>query len=503
MKSQRPGGPTCLYQRQTSSIFILMKKHITLFALLVSLLTSSPCLKAQDYLVESTFLGTRSKAFLFVLFGQPVDYDVNLYKITYKTLDVHGAPDTASGLLVLPVVPASTLLPMVVYQHGTTDGPNDVPSKLHGGYEVAMAYAAKGFATAAPDFLGLGDARGFHPYVHAASEASASFDMLNASLEYMESNHPDWDQLHLFLCGYSQGGHASAALHKELQDNWSFVYEVTAATHMSGPYSISGVMRSKLLSDDSYGFPAYLAYIALGYEEAYGNLYSDIHDFFKEPYVTNIQNFRNGLVNLTTLNAQLIALLATNGDTITKRMIQDSILEHVINDPLYPLNIDLEDNDRYNWSPDAPTRLYYCGGDLQVPFQNALAADSAMNALGAPDAHAVNMGATLDHGPCVLPSILSSIAYFQSFLNPSSILDFDKNPKHIVVTPNPASDYLMINWESVADGLDFEIIDLDGKTILKGSSPSNNIDVHSLLPGMYMILVSTGHETRIARFIHS
>jgi hypothetical protein len=80
------------------------------------------------------------------------------------------ALDTASGLLVLPVVPDTTNLPIVVYAHGTTDGPADVPSKLHGGYEVAMAYAAKGFAVAAPDFLGLGDARGFHPYVHAASK---------------------------------------------------------------------------------------------------------------------------------------------------------------------------------------------------------------------------------------------------------------------------------------------------------------------------------------------
>jgi len=479
-----------------------MKKHITLFALFISLLTSTPVVKAQDYLVDFTFLGTRTKAYLYILFGQPVDYDVNLYKIRYKTPDIHGALDTASGLLVLPVVPASTQLPLVVFEHGTTDGPNDVPSKLHGGYEAAMAYAAQGFATIAPDFLGLGDARGFHPYVHAASEASASFDMLNATVEYLDTHDTDWDLVHLFLCGYSQGGHASAALHKEIQDNWSIIYPITAATHMSGPYSISGVMRSKLLSDDSYGYPAYLAYIVLGYQEAYGNVYTDIHGFFKEPYVTNIQNFKNGSVTLTTLNAQLVAQLSANGDTITKRMIQDSILEKIVSDSLYPLNLDLKDNDLYNWAPDAPTRLYYCGGDLQVPFQNAIVADSAMNALGAPDTHAVNQGPTLDHGPCVLPSIVASITYFESFLNASSVVDFDKNPKTIEVMPNPAVDYLTVNWEQAADGLDFQIIDLNGKIISSGYSPSNSIDVHSLSPGMYMILVSAGNQTRIARFIH-
>jgi len=466
------------------------------------LLTMGGQIKAQDYLVESTYLGNRTKAFLFILFGIPVDYDVNLYKIRYKTLDVHGALDTASGLLVLPVVPASTQLPIVVYAHGTTDGPNDVPSKLHGGYEVAMGYAAKGFAAIAPDYLGLGDSRGFHPYVHAASEASASFDLLNASVEYLETNDPDWDQVHLFLAGYSQGGHASAALHKELEDNWSFVYPVTAATHMSGPYSLSGVMRDKLLSDDSYGYPAYIAYIALGYQEAYGDLYNDIHDFFIEPYVTYINNFRNNLVSLSTLNAQLIAALSTHGDTITKRMLQDSVVEKIINDPAYSVNVHLEENDRYNWAPLTPTRLYYCGGDLQVPFQNAIVADSAMNALGAMDAHAVNMGATLDHGPCVLPSIISSIAYFQSFLNPSAVVDFKKNPQVIEVSPNPATDYLLINWEEAVNGAEYLVVDMNGKKLISGHSPSNHIDVHSLSPGMYTILVSAGNQIRIARFIH-
>jgi len=482
--------------------FTHMKKLITIFSLFTTFLATGS-LQAQDYLVDYTYLGTRTKDFLFILFGVPVDYDVKLYKIRYKTPDVFGVPDTASGLLVLPVVPDSTQLPIVVYEHGTTDGPNDVPSRLHGGYEIAMGYAAKGFAAVAPDFLGLGDARGFHPYVHAASEASASFDMLNASVEYLEYNAPDWDQLHLFLSGYSQGGHASAALHKELQDNWSFVYPVTAATHMSGPYSLSGVMRAKLLSDESYGYPAYIAYIALGYEEAYGDMYNDIHEFFKEPYVTNIQNFRNGLVSLTTLNAQLIALLSTNGDTITKRMLQDSIVEKIENDPSYSINIHLEENDRYNWAPEVPTRLFYCGGDLQVPFQNAIVADSAMNALGAPDTEAQSMGATLDHGPCVLPSIISSIAFFQSFLGPSSVLDFPKNPKTIEVSPNPATDYLMVNWEEAASGVQYKIIDVNGRIITSGISASNHIDVQSLTPGVYTLVVTAGEQIRIARFIHS
>src|SRR6186713_2120444 len=116
------------------------------FFLFLTLSFSRPVL-SQDYIVDFTYLGSRSKFELLVLFGQPVDYDIDLYKIRYKTPGSDLLPDTASGLMVVPQVPAGTQLPMVMYEHGTTNGPNDVPSQLRGGFEVAMAYGAFGFIT--------------------------------------------------------------------------------------------------------------------------------------------------------------------------------------------------------------------------------------------------------------------------------------------------------------------------------------------------------------------
>jgi len=122
-----------------------MNKPVTKFLLLFISLFCGKTVFAQDYLIESTFLGSRSKFELLVLFGQAVDYDVDLYRIRYKTPGSDLLPDTASGLLVIPQVPAGTQLPIVLYEHGTTAGPTDVPSQLRGGFEVAMAYAAFGF----------------------------------------------------------------------------------------------------------------------------------------------------------------------------------------------------------------------------------------------------------------------------------------------------------------------------------------------------------------------
>ena len=459
-------------------------------------------LKAQDVLVDFTYLTTKTRFDLFGIFFQLPDYDVDLYKLRYKTLDVHGALDTASGLLVLPKVPANTALPMVVYDHGTTNGPNDVPSRLSGGYEVAMAYAAYGFATVAPDYLGLGDARGFHTYVHAATEASASLDMLFAGLEYLELNDPDSDPNFLFLAGYSQGGHASMALHKEIDDLWSIIIPVTAATHMSGPYSISGVMLDKILSDESYGTPSYIAYTMLSYQEAYGNLYDDIGDLFKQPYATSIESFYNGNINLSTLNAQLIAALAIGGDTINKRMFHDSILEGITTNPNHPILLALQDNDTYNWAPDAPTRLYYCGADEQVPFQNSLVAEAEMQALGAPDVQAINLNAGFTHGLCVFPAIQSSVAFFRSFVNPSAIEDQPIQADELVVFPNPAIEFVVIDWDEAESGMEYKWINVDGQTVGAGYSPNNTLAVHQLPRGIYMLSCTVGNETRVARVIH-
>lgn len=460
----------------------------------------SRLMSAQDFLVEQTYLGSKTKAELFAVFFQFVDYDIDLYKITYKTTDVHNQPDTASGLLVLPKVPDTTLLPLVVFAHGTTSGPEDVPSRLQGGYEGAMAYAAFGFATVAPDFLGLGDARGFHPYLHAATQASASLDAIFAAHEFLEFNDPDIDPQYLFLGGYSQGGHVSMALHQEIDNIWSVIIPVTAATHMSGPYSISGIMRDRILSDMDYGFPAYIAYIFLGYNEAYG-LYENVEQVFKQPFATSIQSFYEGAITLDQLNSALLNALAPGGDMVPKRMLQDSVLNGLANDLSHPLNAALRDNDTYNFAPEAPTRLYYCGADEQVPARNSIVADSVMNALGAADTEAINLNPNFNHGLCAISAITNSIDFFRSFLNTVSSEDIAR-PAITTVFPNPATSYVDIQWAEAAAGCHYSIMDNEGKMIQSGHASSNRIPVYDLPSGMYTLICKVDKQSRVARIIH-
>ncbi len=481
----------------------IMRKLFTKVFILLTVFAFSAPLSAQDYLIDQIFLGTKTKIDLLILFGIQVDYDVDMYRILYETPGVDQQPDTASGLLVIPQAPDGTELPIVVFEHGTTNGPDDVPSQLKGGFEIALAYSGFGFITVAPDYLGLGTSRGFHPYTHAATESSASLDMLNGCLEYLEFNSgPDWDINFLFVSGYSQGGHASMALHKEIEDFWSFVYPVSAATHMSGPYSISGVMRNKILSDESYGFPAYIAYIMLGYQSIYGNLYNDINDVFKEPFASGINSFFAGDITLDVLNNQLISeIMAIDGDTINNKMFQDSVIIGIESNPNHPINLALQDNDTYVWAPTAPTRLYYCGADEQVPVENAIIAETAMNDLGANDVQAINLNPDFNHGQCIFPAVQSSIAFFKSIMNPSSIKNLDLGAAELTVYPNPAFDKLIIDWDMAANGMSYEIINANGLSVGKNNSKQNQVSIDHLPSGFYMILCTVGQETRVARFI--
>ncbi len=422
--------------------------------------------------------------------GEPFEYDGAYgsfsHQILYVTSDVHGQPDTASGLLVIPDTPLVSSMPAVIYQHGTTDGPDDVPSRLHAGSDESLAYGAMGYVAIAADYLGLGENAGFHPYLHAASEASAAVDMLFAATEWIENATGEAWLGNLFVSGYPQGGHAAAALQQDLERNWGLIYPLTASTLMSGPYSLSGVMYDRIISDQIYYSPAYIPYVVIAYQEVYGNLYTDLNDIFKPAYVPAIESFRNHQSTTTALNTTLLFQLLQSGTVQPKKIILDSVLQDIINNPNNPLRVDLRDNDLYDWTPQAPTRLYYCTLDEQVPYQNALVADSVMHQNGAPDLVAMDLGA-LGHGPCATPAITQSIQFFDSFLLPSSV-HTETAPDEIILSENnPVSGMMHINPDLAQGISEMQLINMEGRLVLERKQIAPQISVQGIPPGIYLL----------------
>ena len=100
--------------------------------LLVLAILPFVALSQAQVLISSTFAGEKSAAELQFQFGEEFRTGISMYSIEYLTTGTDGMPDTASGLVVLPVMRYLDKYSIVAYQHGTTDGPNDVPSTSRG-----------------------------------------------------------------------------------------------------------------------------------------------------------------------------------------------------------------------------------------------------------------------------------------------------------------------------------------------------------------------------------
>lgn len=444
--------------------------------------------------IEVTFLEDRTKESISAEFGADAQFDVKLYKMLYETPDIQGNLDTASGLFVIPDDPTGTF-PLLSYSHGTVNDRNDVPSLLEGGSELAIVFASMGYVTTAADYLGLGTARGIHPYVHADSEASASVDMMYAMQAYAATNASIRLNDQIFITGYSQGGHAAMAIHRLLETELSDDFTVTAAAPMSGPYSISQEMRKFTTGDDQYLFVAYLVSTVLSYQAAYGNIYTDLEDIFKTQFVEDIVRFQNEEINLFTLNFQLLLKLNFLGGPIPKLMLQDDIREIVVNDGEHPLMDALRANDVFDWAPAAPTRLFYCMADDQVTFRNAILADSVMNANGAIDLDAIDVNSGANHGGCVDPATLATIDFFEQYQEVMVGTNEVFTQDLFEVYPNPVNDILTIQMETeYANDFTVNLYDVYGKLVLSEIASGNRLDleVSGLPVGMYVLAINDG-----------
>lgn len=394
-----------------------------------------------------------------------VEGSIEAFKVTYTTPDVFGVLDTASGLLVLPSRAVDTpSFPVVVYQHGTSVRPELIPSDPTAPErELIFGLAAAGFITLAPDYLGLGESRGFHPYVHAESEASAAIDLIRAFQAYATTQAFSWDN-QLYITGYSQGGHASMALHRAIESDPNAEFSVTAASHMSGPYSISEVMLDLALSEVPYFFPAYLFNTFLSYNYVY-ELYESIEAVVAPPYVAMVDSFSRGEITLEELNNRaVIKLTAENGVPRTRDLFQDSLREN-IRTPGHPMLVALQENDVFNWTPQAPTRILYCTADDQVPFRNAIITDSIMQRNGTSDLLTVDVNPNANHNDCVFPAALVTLTVFNQIQ--ATITSTENPPKELAVRiyPNPAQEILVV--EGVQAGGQLQLFDAQGQLQLR------------------------------------
>lgn len=469
-------------------------KHLFLRLIIFLIAIFSLYTLSGQKLISTTPAGVISKDFLAFIFGTNgtlIENGIELYKITYTTVDVFGKPDTASGLIILPSTGKKSFFP-VIYQHGTVDDRNDVPSNVKGGWEAGAVFAGMGYLTILPDYLGLGTSRGYHPYVHAASQSWAASDMLKATISFAANAGITLNEK-LFITGYSQGGHASMALHRDLEKNPIPGFKVAGASHLSGPYSISTSMLEILLSEKEYGQSGYVPHTLLAYNPIY-KLYGSLNQVIKSAYLDIVLRRQKEEIGLNQMNTLLTAALKKDfGKAIPTYIFQDSVVNNIKNNPNHPVRLALKDNDTYDWVPKVPTRILYCKADEQVGYTNALLADSVMRARGAQNVFLKDLNSAFNHGQCVEPALLNTVMFFKSLSVSTSIYAVNSQTSELKVYPNPASSYL--SFGNIPNSSTVEWYNLQGQKMGNEIlSSGNELYVGDLPDGLYLFRATSGSQ---------
>jgi len=413
-------------------------------------------------------------------------YDVVNYKVVYTTLDVDGNTVNASGILSTPQNIVCDAFPLAVYEHGTVLRKDDVPSRDNFEALIPKLLASTGKIAVAPDYLGLGDAPGLHPYLHAESQATATLDMIRAVRDYFQDSSQFMLNGQVFVTGYSQGGHAAMATVKYIQDNQlESEFNVVGAGPASGPYNLSDSQAASILNDQPYSNPGYLVYLLFGMNRVYGNIFDDYDELLKSPYDSILPPLFDGTNDMAAVNAVL-------PDTISG-FLQDSVLQNVRADSVnrqHPIWQALEKNTNYDWKPNFPMELYYCTMDEQVDFQNALDAEAAMTARGA-TVTAVNKGA-LNHGDCVLPSLTGASNLMDSLTVCGIVSMAETTTSQLVMYPNPSRD--KVAFRGLPSEARLSLFNLGGQLILTSAVENEQwLDITTLKAGVYVVKVE-GHK---------
>lgn len=300
---------------------------------------------------------------------------IKSYKIDYKTTDENGKEVIASGLITVPVLTPDFLayvkqttgrdftLSIVSDQHGTIFSNDEAPSfaTTKNPNLLSLLFSSIGiFMTVQPDYIGFGDSNQTHPYIIEKSLANSTVDMINAAIGFAnKAGLPINGQV--FLSGYSEGGYATMAAAKDIQQNHPEL-DLKAVAPMAGPYDVEA-MGLATLSAPYMAFPPFLAYIAYAYSDIY-NL--DIKDMVNEPYADKLSTLFDA--NHTT--AEIAYSLPLPGSD-PKDLFVPSFVDDYLTNHDNKLRVKFKENSLLSWTPKMPMKLIQCTNDEIIPYQIA------------------------------------------------------------------------------------------------------------------------------------
>lgn len=302
--------------------------------------------------------------------GISVEHPVDCYRMLYTSGSGNDAV-RLSGLLALPRGVAPRRL--VSFQHGTATTRTAVPSRPDGtGIAAAVVFAGNGYALIAPDYPGMGESPGRHPYYIADSIGPAVADMVTASQRV--KGVPTTP---VFLAGFSEGGWASLAALRVLESKGQ---QVLGSAQVAGAYDLRRVSLPAALKGSAPSHSLYLAYAAWGQAAYYGH---SLDSVLTPEYAATVERLFAG--------AEPEEILSTLPQD-PRGMFNATFLDAFDRDTAHWYLDSFAANSLVDVTPRAPVRLYYGSQDLDVVPEEALAAAHSMRARNV-DVEAIDVGA--------------------------------------------------------------------------------------------------------------
>jgi pimeloyl-ACP methyl ester carboxylesterase len=227
-----------------------------------------------------------------------------VYSVTYNTA-LGTKKLVASGLVCIP--DGGGTYPILSFQNGTNTVYANAPSLSANSYtnQLITGFAATGFVTVLPDYLGFGSSTEvFHPYLNLDATVNPILDLFRAVKEMTAKTDLKFGiSKDLYIMGYSQGGLSTLQLDKTIETSFSTEFNLKGVGCGAGPYNLSQLTQI-VTSAATFLQPYYIAYIMKGFKSvgAFTNPYSDI---FNEPYASRIDGLFNGINSGAAINNQL------------------------------------------------------------------------------------------------------------------------------------------------------------------------------------------------------
>ena len=242
-----------------------------------------------------------------------------------------------------------------------------------------------------------------------------------------------WDKTTVDILGMSEGGYTAMETCKVLQEEYSDIFNVSAAACVDGPYDVSESMINAIFDENApvweiEGFEMGIDSYAIPVVFAMSDTYSAEQPFFS--YRNAIRNDVKGINFPEYFNDYYTDPSRNLGLDYTKPFLQDALGDmyksnlsalsrqyvNILTDPNSFANNYLVDCNAFNnWTPEMNLMIFQCTEDDLIPVSNGERAIEAFRAAGSTTADITYFNEILDIGIGMIHFGASYSGFFKAF----------------------------------------------------------------------------------------